>query len=130
MTKKFDYERCYFWKNIPEDCKKAISELKRLKVFRLLALDYEETFADVWWLVLHEVDLYEEGEFCMEASRNYYHEHEPQAMNMAQAIRADKWLVRWWDLFKKYAPDEMHSDYWLSINSGYGGDFYYGGQLF
>lgn len=121
-----------FWKNIPDDCKKAISELKRLKVFRLLGLDYEETFADVWWLVLHEVDLYEEGEFCYEASRNYMGEVEPSAMNLRQAIAADNWLVRWLPLFNKYKEDECHSELWLSMNSSYcdkGEQFFYSGQI-
>ena len=102
-------ERKDFWKNIPDDCKKAISELKRLKVFRLLGLDYEETFADVWWLVLHEVDLYEEGEFCKEASRCEW--ADPQAMDIRQAQAADRWLVKYNDLHNKYANDDIRIVY-------------------
>ena len=119
-----------FWTNIPEDCKKAIRELRRLKVFGLCAWDYEETFADVWWLVLHEVDMYEEGEFCKEASRSIWHVVEPDAMDIRQAQRADRWLVKWLDLFNKYKAKEWHTDYWYKIHSGYGeDDFHYGGQL-
>lgn len=90
-----------FWGNIPEDCVKAIKELKRLKVYNLIGIDHEETFADVWWLVLHEVDLYEEGEFCQEASRCNW--ADPSAMNIRSAKAADRWLVRWLPLFNKYA---------------------------
>lgn len=119
-----------FWNDIPEDCKKAISELKRLKVFKLLALDYEETFSDVWWLVLHEVDMYVEGEFCREASRSYYGVAEPDAMDKMQAKRADTWLVKWLPLFNKYTAKEYHTDYYYTIHSGWGEDDYvYNGQL-
>lgn len=119
-----------FWLNVPDDCKKAVAELKRLKVCRLLALDYEETFSDVWWLVLHEVDLYEEGEFCREASRSIFGEGDAQAMNLSQAKKADEWLVRWLDLFNKYKGKEYHSDYWYKVHTGWSDDdFYYGGQL-
>lgn len=119
-----------FWKNIPDDCKKAINELKRLKVFNLCGFDYEETFADVWWLVLHEVDLYEEGEFCREASRSVYG-GDPEAMNLKQAVTADKWLVRWWELAHKYSQPECFSDYFKAVHSGFGIDGIppYGGQL-
>ena len=103
-------ERKDFWLSIPEDCVKAIKELKRLKVFGLCAWDYEETFADVWWLVLHEVDMYEEGEFCREASRSVWGEGDPEAMNLQQAKRADAWLIRWNVLANKYSQPEMLSD--------------------
>jgi hypothetical protein len=126
-----EWKKHDFWKNIPDDCKKAINELKRLKVFQLCAFDYEETFADVWWLVLHEVDLYAEGEFCKEASRNRYHIVEPEAMNFSQAEKADAWLCRWIDLFNKYKEKKYHSDYWYKINLPYtdGEIFCYGGQI-
>lgn len=94
-----------FWQNIPEDCKKAISELNRLKVSQLLAYDCEESFSDVWWLVLHEVDMYFEGEYCREARRSYWGEGDPGAMNLKQAQRAEAWLVKWNDLFNKYKHD-------------------------
>lgn len=123
--------RSDFFANIPEDCKKAISELKRLKVYRLSALDdYVETFADVWWAVLHEVDLYEEGEFCQEASR-CCGECDPQAMNFKQAKTADNWLIRWNDLAIKYSQPEMLSDYHREVLGDWGDDgiMIYGGQL-
>jgi len=124
-------ERKDFWCNIPADCEKAIKELKRLKVFRLCGFDYEETFADVWWLVLHEVDMYEEGEFCKEASRSYYGEGDPAAMDIRQAQRADAWLVKWWELAHKYSMPDMFSDYYKLLHRGWGEDGlnYYGGQL-
>jgi hypothetical protein len=89
-----------FWENIPIDCVKAIAELKRLKVYKLCAWDYEETFSDVWWLVLHEVDMYAEGEFVREASRSYFHTGDPEAMNLKQAQRADSWLLKWKHLLR------------------------------
>lgn len=117
-----------FWEAIPDDCKKAVRELKRMKVFNLCAWDHEDTFADVWWLVLHEVDMYEEGEFCMEASRNYGGYREPAAMNLRQAQTADRWLVRWWELANKYSrPEYCPKDgmrHW-----GEDGIEYYSGQL-
>ena len=121
-------ERKSFWNNIPEDCKKAINELKRLKVYGLLALDYEETFCDVWWLTLHEVDLYEEGEFCREAGRSAFGEGDPEAMNLKQAQAADRWLVRWNDLFNKYADPKYYSEYYHKVHTPMS-EYHYGGQL-
>ena len=119
-----------FWSNIPDDCKKAISELKRLKVYHLLALDYEEVFTDVWWLVLHEVDMYEEGEFCKEASRSIYGIGDEQAMNLKQAQAADRWLVKWWELAFDYSRPWMLSEQHKQVHLGWGdGLRYYTGQL-
>lgn len=117
----------YFWDNIPDECKRAISELKRLKVYTCLALDYEYTFADVWWLVLHEVDMYSEGEFCREAKRSYYGIGEPDAMNLTQAKRADAWLIKYLPLFNKYKGSDYYPE-----DSGRDfseDEFFYGGQL-
>ena len=103
-----DFRQNDFWHNIPEDCTKAISELKRLKVCSLLALDYEETFSNVWWLVLHEVDMFVEG-YCTANDGG---------MTKQQAQRADNWLVRWLPLFNKYK------------NTGiYDNEFCYNGQV-
>lgn len=119
-----------FWNDIPADCKKAISELRRLKVFGLCAFDYEEVFTDVWWLVLHEVDMYCEGEFCKEKCHSYWGVSDPQAMSWKQAQTADKWLVKYWDLAYKYSKPEMLSDYHKQIFSGWGdGLALYTGQL-
>lgn len=103
-----------FWHNIPEDCKQAIKELEHLKVYECLALDHEETFADVWWLALHEVDLYEEGEYGQEA----WH-IERGGMNKRQAINADKWLIKYLPLFNKYKTPNYCGD----------DEMYYAGQL-
>lgn len=117
-----------FWKNIPEDCKKAINQLKRLKVYNLLATDYEETFSDVWWLVLHEVDLYAEGECCQEASRCDWAEE--TAMNIKNAQAADRWLIRWLPLFNKYTDRKFYSDYYFQVHCGFNEEPYcYTGQL-
>ena len=89
-----------FWDNIPDDCKKAISELIKLKVYHCLALDHEETFADVWWLVLHEVDMFVEGEFTANNG----------GMTKQQALRADSWLIRWLPLFDKYKSSERYNE--------------------
>lgn len=124
-------ERLSFWRSIPEDCRKAMSELQRLKVYKLCGWDYEETFADVWWLVLHEVDMYNEGEFCREASRSNFGEGDPDAMNLQQAKKADAWLIRWWELAHKYSMPEMLSDYHREVLGDWGEDGmrYYGGQV-
>ena len=114
--KNISYARNDFWNNIPEDCKRAITELKRLKVFECCAWDYEENFAHVWWLVLHEVDMYAEGEFGQEK----WH-YDIGGMNKKQAQRADKWLITYLTLFNKYKkllPDDFSKD-----------EFYYNGQV-
>lgn len=105
-VKNIPYARDDFWSRIPDDCKKAISELKRMKVHRLCAYDYEDNFADVWWLVLHEVDMWDEGEYRMEADAN---DSDPCYMNRKQANTARNWLVKWEALFVKYAKE---SDKW------------------
>lgn len=117
-----------FWNNIPEDCKLAIYELKRLKVYRLIATDYEETFSDVWWLVLHEVDLYAEGEFCQEPSRCAW--ADPEAMNIYNAKSADRWLIKWLPLFNKYTDRKYYSEYYFKVHSGFSAEpFRYTGQV-
>ena len=98
-----------FWKNIPDDCKKAISELKRLKAHRLAGYDNEETFADVWWCILHEVDLYADGD----------PEEAKFSLNLKQAQTADRWLCRWVHLFNKYKTEDFCGDK----------DFSYHGQV-
>ncbi len=97
-----------FWDEIPEDCKKAISELRRMKVYSCCAWDFEEDFSDVWWLVLHEIDMYVEGEFGIETWHN-----DIGGMNKAQAKRADQWLIRHLHLYNKYASQksEYNKDY-------------------
>ncbi len=106
-----------FWDEIPVDCKKAISELKRMKVFGCCAWDFEENFSDVWWLVLHEVDMWVEGEFGVEK----WHTDSSGGMNKSQAKKADEWLVRYLPLFNKYKrlKSERYND----------ADFIYAGQI-
>ena len=82
-----------FEKQIPDDCKEAIKELKRLRIYRLAALDdCIESFADVWWMVLHELDRYVEDEYptC------------DGGLTHKQAERADAWLIKHVGLFNKY----------------------------
>lgn len=105
------YAKNDFWSRIPEDCKKPIAELKRMKVFSCCAWDYEEDFSDVWWLVLHEVDMFVEGYFT----------YNDGGMTRAQAKRADNWLLKYLPLFNKYKrtkPDFLDA-----------ADFVYGGQV-
>ena len=106
-----------FWDNIPDDCRKAVSELKRLKVYGLCGFDYEETFSDVWWLVLHEVDLYAEGEYCKEKSRCSW--GDDGAMNLKQAQTADRWLLKWKHLFEKYTNPVYYSEGYYKVHSGF-----------
>ena len=113
------YSKNDFWSRIPEDCKKAISELKKLKVHRLCAYDYEETFADVWWLVLHEVDLYAEGEYGSDGEFTFT---EPCFLNKSQAKNADKWLIKYLHLFNKYKNTGERKSFRES-------EFYYAGQI-
>lgn len=96
-----------FWEEIPQDCKKAIGELKRLKAHKLAGYDHERTFADVWWCILHEVDLYADGEYCSEDMiAEGFPEEAKYCMNRKQAQRADEWLIRWCYLFDKYKDTE------------------------
>ena len=122
-----------FWDNIPDDCRKAISELKRLKVFGLCGWDCESTFSDVWWLVLHEVDMYAEVEFCREASRSYFHTGEPDAMNLKQAQAADRWLLKWKPLFEKYTNPAYYCEDYFTVHSGFSdfsdSPYWYSGQV-
>lgn len=109
-----------FWSNIPDDCKKAIGELKRLKANRIAGYDHEETFADVWWCILHEVDLYADGEYCAEDFiADGYPEEAKYCLNLTQARNADKWLVKWLHLFNKYKTSNYCG----------GKDFIYTGQV-
>lgn len=96
-----------FENNIPADCEKAMKELKRLKVYNLMAWDYEQTFADVWYLALHEVDMYAEGEYGQGPGFN---ESDPQAMNIRSARSADKWLLKYKDIAHKYSDPVYYED--------------------
>ena len=117
-----------FWKAVPADCKKAIKELEKLKVYNLCGWDYEETFADVWWLVLHEVDMYAEGEY---GQGEGFCESDPAYMNRRSAKAADKWLCRWYELAWMYSLPDQLSDYHRKVLGDWGEDgiSYYDGQI-
>lgn len=78
-----------FGTELPNDCEKAIKELKKLRVYSIMNDDYIDNFADVWFRVQHECDMYEEGEESNELSYQSY-------------IGASNWLDRWRDLYDKY----------------------------
>lgn len=102
-----------FWNNIPEDCKKAISDLKRLKVHRLAAYDNEKNFADVWYLVSNEVLMWDLGNCRAEADAD---DSDPCFLNRASANAARRWLVKYEHLFIKYADEK---DFGSPINFDY-----------
>ena len=85
-----------FWKSIPDDCRKAISELKRLKVFEMIWDDPYETFADVWDAVDHEWTLWDEGEFPASDG----------GMTKKEADAAMSWMERWQELKEKYETED------------------------
>ena len=90
-----------FWESIPKECKTAINELKRMKVFEEMAFDWEDTFYQVWCLARHEVDLYVEGEYGQED----WHNESGCGMNRRQAKTADAWLYKWQELAgEEYKP--------------------------
>lgn len=111
FIKDISYAKDDFWSDIPKDCKTAIQELKKLTVCGYCGWDYEDSFAHVWWTVLHEVDLWAEGEF----------REKDGGMTKKQAKEADKWLIKYLPLFNKYKnnyPEDWDEDY-----------FYYNGQI-
>ena len=78
-----------FGTELPDECMKAITELKKLKVYKAMNDDIIDNFADVWFRVQHECDMYEEGEDSNELSYQSY-------------IGAMNWLDRYKDLYRKY----------------------------
>lgn len=87
----------------------ALKRLHRLKVWRLCYMADSKSatstsFVEIWWAVLHEVDMYVEGEFTVADG----------GMNKAQAKRADEWLIETADLAK-----------WSAIETGLIKDFGY-----
>lgn len=77
-----------FRTELPQECDKAIKELKRLKVYRIMNDDMIENFADVWFRVQTECDLFEYGDNEDMTEQNYN--------------ASIKWLNRWEDLYDKY----------------------------
>ena len=74
--------------DLPSDCKQAIAELKRMKVYKIMNHDSYVTFSDVWYRVQHEVDLYREGE--------------ADELTQTSCVNAMVWLDRYKDLYEKY----------------------------
>jgi len=44
--------------NFSKEQKKAVRELRKLKVYQEMKLDQVYTFDDYWWRCMHEVDIY------------------------------------------------------------------------
>lgn len=78
-----------FDRELPDDCKKAITSLKKLKVYFAMNDDTIDNFADVWFRVQHECDMYEEMQDSNELAYQSY-------------IGAKKWLEKWRHLYIKY----------------------------
>lgn len=78
-----------FDRELPDDCKKAITSLKKLKVYFAMNDDTIDNFADVWFRVQHECDMYEEMQDSNELTYQSY-------------IGAKKWLEKWRHLYIKY----------------------------
>ena len=74
---------------VPKDCEKALKELGKLAVSRYRNDDCEETFADVWWHVQHECDMYEE-------------EQDSNCLTFRSYNSAKAWLYKYENLYKKY----------------------------
>jgi len=60
--------------NFTDAQKKAIGELKKLKVYQVMNLDQVYSFDDYWWHCLHEVDIYvdegsEESPLTMQSAK-------------------------------------------------------------
>lgn len=84
--------------NKQKEIEQAMKRLRRLKVYQLCYAvgDSSLPFAEIWWSVLHEVDMYVEGEFPASDG----------GMNKAQAKRADAWLIETADLAEWSARNE------------------------
>lgn len=78
-----------FDRELPNDCKKAITALKKLKVYFAMNDDTIDNFADVWFRVQHECDMYEEMQDSNELTYQSY-------------IGAKNWLEKWRHLYIKY----------------------------
>ena len=77
----------------------ALERLEGLAVDRFRNDDYsaQKSFDDVWWSVLHEVDLYEEGE-----------ETEFRSVRSVEATK--KWLKSFSHLCTEKVPEEYKSE--------------------
>ena len=77
----------------------ALERLESLAVDRFRNYDYmaQKSFDDVWWSVLHEVDLYEEGE-----------ETEFRSVRSVEATK--KWLKSFSHLCTEKVPEEYKAE--------------------
>nr|DAH73461.1 MAG TPA: hypothetical protein [Caudoviricetes sp.] len=72
-----------------EDCILPLQEAKKLKAYEERNDDDENNFADIYYHILHEVNLYEEGEDC-------------NVLNTSDYNKAKKWLAKYNHLYEKY----------------------------
>lgn len=75
--------------DVPNDCEKALKELSKLAVCRYRNDDCEENFADVWWHIQHECDMYEE-------------QQDSNCLTARSYSSAKNWLDKYEDLYRKY----------------------------
>ena len=80
-----------------EPIRTALERLEGLKVNEYRNVDYwaQRSFGDVWWSVLHEVDLYEEGE--------------ESPLNKTTCKGAKNWLKSFSHLCKEGVPENYRS---------------------
>ena len=73
----------------PEDCVKALNELRRMGVYKVMNDDWEQNFSDTWFHVQHECDMFEEDEASNSLTSSTYK-------------TAKIWLKKYRDLYSKY----------------------------
>lgn len=81
MVKQFNFI-------IEDDCKEALKEVVQLKAFKVRNDDNENNFADVYFHVQHEADMYEEGE--------------ENDLTLSTYLSVKKWLKKHHALYMKY----------------------------
>lgn len=74
---------------VPEDCESALRELKKLAVSKYRNDDCEDNFADVWFHIQHECDMYEE-------------EEDSNSLTDGEYRKAKNWLNKYRLLYNKY----------------------------
>ena len=75
-----------FDRELPNDCKKAITALMKLKVYFVMNDDTIDNFADVWFRVQHECDMYVDMQDSYELTYQSY-------------IVAKNWVENWRHLY-------------------------------
>lgn len=76
---------------------KALSQLKKLKVYQISALEDCQTFDDVWYRVAHEIDMYEN---VTQAEYNKWF-GSSDGLTYASFLSGGKWLMDTEYLLKK-----------------------------